>query len=181
MSSNRRDLVRRQFDLTWSLLDLHLTELVAEDFVWEPAQHCGTMRQDTGGTWVADFAESEPHPIPVPTIGWVTWHLGWWWTAALDHARGRKPRGHDEIPWPGVGEATIDWVRGLRAEWIAVLDQLSDEDLDSTASFPWPEEAGRTVADTVAWVNAELMKNTAEIGQLRVLRAATSHSTTDAP
>nr|WP_308213084.1 hypothetical protein [Nocardia amikacinitolerans] len=32
--------------------------------------------------------------------------------------------------------------------------------------------AGLTVTHLAAWVNAELMKNAAEIGQLRLLRAA---------
>ncbi len=38
--------------------------------------------------------------------------------------------------------------------------------------FPWDDDAGRTVADTVLWVTVELTKNIAEIGQLRLLRAA---------
>ncbi|QRN81399.1 MAG: DinB family protein, partial [Nocardiopsis sp. BM-2018] len=31
---------------------------------------------------------------------------------------------------------------------------------------------GKTNAHTAAWVNSELMKNAAEVGQLRMLRAA---------
>jgi hypothetical protein len=44
--------------------------------------------------------------------------------------------------------------------------------LDRPSSFPWPSDAGRTVAHTALWVNIELTKNVAEIGQLRLLRAA---------
>jgi len=33
MSVSRRDLLRWQFDLTWSLLDLHLERLKPEDFL----------------------------------------------------------------------------------------------------------------------------------------------------
>jgi hypothetical protein len=65
-------------------------------------------------------------------------------------------------------------LRGLRENWLAVLDRLTDADLDATAPFPWPEDSERTVAHMVAWVNSELMKNAAEIGQLRLLRAASS-------
>jgi hypothetical protein len=53
-----------------------------------------------------------------------------------------------------------------------VLDGFSDADLDKAAPFPWTDEPERTIADMVAWVNVELTKNTAEIGQLRLLRAA---------
>ncbi|WP_422395020.1 hypothetical protein [Nocardia vulneris] len=38
-------------------------------------------------------------------------------------------------------------------------------------TFSWPDEGGKSVAHTLAWVNAELMKNAAEIGQLRLLHA----------
>lgn len=41
-----------------------------------------------------------------------------------------------------------------------------------SATYPWGDASGMTVAHTVAWVNAELMKNVSEIGQLRRLWAA---------
>jgi hypothetical protein len=65
-------------------------------------------------------------------------------------------------------------LRDLRREWLSVLDRLTDTDLDTTAPFPWPPDTDRTVAHTVAWVNAELMKNAAELGQLRLLHLATT-------
>nr|BFE99344.1 hypothetical protein GCM10020241_10200 [Streptoalloteichus tenebrarius] len=110
----------------------------------------------------------------MPTIAWLTWHVGWWWSVTLDHVNGRRPRERTEIRWPGPGEPTIDWLRALRVEWIAALDRMTDAELDAPAWFPWPEGSGQVVAHTVAWVNAELMKNAAEIGQLRLLRAASA-------
>jgi hypothetical protein len=169
---SRSDLLQSQFDLTWSLLEYHLDRLEGEDFLWEPAALCWTVRPTADGSWVPDWEDTEPEPIPVPTIGWITWHIGWWWTVTIDHARGRYPRDRTEISWPGDGEKTIAWLRYLRTEWSAVLDGFSDADLDKTAPFPWTNEPERTVADMVAWVNVELTKNTAEIGQLRLLRAA---------
>lgn len=62
---------------------------------------------------------TEPEPVPVPTIGWLTWRIGWWWGTAADRAHGRP--------------------------------------------------------HMTAWVNAELMKNVAEIGQLRLQRAVSAH------
>ncbi|PJE94290.1 damage-inducible protein DinB [Streptomyces carminius] len=174
MESSRRDLLRRQFDLTWALLEYHLERLVEEDFRWEPAAHCWTVRRDPGGRWVPDWAETEPDPVPVPTIAWLSWHIGWWWGTAADHAAGRTPRERTEVVWPGSGRAAVEWLRGLRAEWLVVLDRLTDAELDATAPFPWQGDPARTVADTAAWVNAELMKNAAEIGQLRLLRAASA-------
>ncbi|QFU93449.1 DinB family protein [Amycolatopsis sp. YIM 10] len=172
MSHSRTELLRWQYELTWSLLELHLAELEPDDFGWTTATHHWTMHQDSAGGWTPDWADTEPSPIPVPTLGWVTWHLGWWWSVTLDHLRGRAPRDRADITWPGPGQPTVDWLRGLHAEWTAVLAELTDTGLDAPATFPWPDDPAKTVGHTLAWVNAELMKNTAEIGQLRLLRAA---------
>jgi hypothetical protein len=166
------DLVRWQFDFTWSLAELHLQELAPEDFLWEPARRCWTVRQAPDGSWAPDWEEPEPDPPPVPTIGWVSWHLGWWWTVTLDHLQGRVPHDRTAVAWPGPGAPTVAWLRALRTEWVAVLDRLTAADLRAAAPFPWPADAGLTVAHTLAWVNGELMKNVAELGQLRLQRAA---------
>jgi hypothetical protein len=173
MITTRRDLLRWQFDLTWSLLELHLEQLTPDDLLWEPAAHIWTVRPRGSGTWEADWAETEPDPIPVPTAAWVSWHIGWWWSVTIDHVRSRRPRDREEIGWPGP-DAAVAGLRGLREEWLAALDRLTDRDLDHAAPFPWPDGSGLTLAHTLAWVNAELMKNTAEIGQLRLLRAASA-------
>ncbi|GGO68467.1 DinB family protein [Nonomuraea cavernae] len=174
MSLNRCDLLRWQFDLTWSLFEYHLERLKPDDFLWEPAAHCWTVRHDVAGKWVPDWAETEPDPVPVPTIAWLSWHIGWWWSVTIDHAEQRPPRERAEITWPGDGTSAVEWLRGLRVEWLAVLDRLSDADLDAAAPFPWPKDSEHTVAHMVAWVNTELLKNAAEIGQLRLTRAASA-------
>ncbi len=174
MSLSRGGLLRWQFDLTWSLLELHLEQLTPGDFLWEPATLCWTVRPGAGGVWVPDWREPVPEPSPIPTIGWFTWHIGWWWTVTIDHMQGRVPRDRTEIGWPGDGNAAIGWLRGLRKDWLAVLERLTEADLDVTAPFPWQGTPEWTVAHMVGWVNSELMKNTAEVGQLRLLRAASA-------
>ncbi|NIY67279.1 DinB family protein [Streptomyces malaysiensis] len=173
-ATSRCALLRWQFDLTWSLFEYHLERLEPGDFLWEPAVHCWTVRRAADGSWVPDWAETEPDPVPVPTIGWLSWHIGWWWSVTLDHAEGREPRERTGVGWPGDGEAAIEWLRALRTRWTAVLDRLTEEDLDGIAPFPWDGDPEHTVAHMVAWVNAELMKNATEIGQLRLLRAASA-------
>ncbi|SCL48962.1 DinB superfamily protein [Micromonospora citrea] len=172
MPESSRALLRWQFDLTWALFEHHLERLEPADFLWEPAEHCWTVRRDANGDLVPDWADTEPDPVPVPTIAWLTWHIGWWWTVAVDHLRGRTVRQRTDVAWPGAGGPTVAWLRGLRTEWLDVLDGLTDADLDRTAPFPWQDDSGHTVTHMVAWANAELMKNVAEIGQLRLLRAA---------
>lgn len=160
MALSQRDLLRWQFEMTWSLFEYHLDLLTPDDILWEPKNpNIITMRHN-GTHWERDWPTPEQEATGVATIGWLTWHIGWWWTAASDHVQQREPR---EVEWPGPAKA-IDWLRELHAEW---LDVLKDADLDTPTTFPWPE--GMTVAHTVAWVNSELMKNVAEIGQLRRL------------
>jgi hypothetical protein len=63
---SRGALLRWQFDLTWSLWELHLEQLQPEDFLWEPATRCWTVRPGDEGVWVPDWQEPEPELPPFP-------------------------------------------------------------------------------------------------------------------
>ncbi len=171
MATTSRALLRWQFDLTWSLFEHHLERLEPADFGWEPGGLTWTVRRGPDGGWTPDWADTEPDPVPVPTIAWLTWHVGWWWTTALEHLHGRPLPAREDVDWPGPGAATLSWLRDLRLRWLVLLDGLTDDALDAPTGFPWPPDSGHTAAQLVAWVNAELIKNVAEIGQLRLLRA----------
>jgi hypothetical protein len=160
--------LRWQFDLAWALADLHLSALSEADFLWEPAELCWTVRADPSGVWRPDWADSEPDPIPVPTIGWLTWHIDWWWSVATDHLSGSTPRERTDVTWPGDGSSAVARLRELCTGWRELLSTI---DPTAPSSFPWPADAGLTAGHTALWVNVELTKNIAEIGQLRLLRA----------
>ncbi len=132
------------------------------------------MRPDSSGVWRPDWAEVEPDPLPVPTIGWLTWHIDWWWSTAIDHLTGATPRDRTDVAWPGNGAAAVSRLRELATRWRRLLEGPAAVDLDGPSSYPWGADAGRTVAHTALWVNVELTKNVAEIGQLRMLRAASA-------
>ncbi|MBF6438980.1 DinB family protein [Nocardia cyriacigeorgica] len=172
MPDSRRELLAWQFELTWALADYHLDALSEDDVLATLAPSHWTVHPDADGVWRPDWAETEPDPVPVPTIGWLTWHIDWWWSTALDQVRGRALRSRASVHWPGTGAAAVARIRQLHTDWLAALNALTDADLDAPVAYPWPSEAGLTVAHLVAWVNAELMKNIAEIGQLRMIRAA---------
>lgn len=165
--------LRRQFDLAWALTDLHLSALSDGDHLWEPGPLVWTVHEDSAGRWWPDFAEVEPDPMPVPTIGWLTWHMIFWWSTALAHLEGQRPTPRTEIDWPGPTEA-VRRIRALHARWSGLLENLTDAELFAPATFPWGPDSGRTLADMALWLNVELTKNAAEIGQLRLLRAASS-------
>jgi hypothetical protein len=166
-----QNLLLDQFDLVWALADLHLETLSEDDFDWAPTPLTWTVRQDAAGDWRPDWADTEPDPIPVPTIAWLTWQIQWYWSVALDHMQGRPPRDRESVLWPGTGAASVSRLRELSAQWRSGLVALSAEDLLAPAAFPWPADSGRTVGHMVSWCNVELTKNVAEIGQLRLIRA----------
>ncbi|MBX9918647.1 MAG: DinB family protein, partial [Mycolicibacterium frederiksbergense] len=128
--------LQRQFDLAWALTDLHLSALSVEDFRWEPTSLVWTMRKDAAGRWCPDWAETEPEPIPVPTIGWISWHIVFWWSSAMDALAGRPARPPTAIAWPGPADA-VEVIRALHAQWREVLAGLSPADLDAPCAFPW--------------------------------------------
>ncbi|MBP2370992.1 DinB family protein [Pseudonocardia parietis] len=171
-------VLRNQFELVWALAEVHLATLTDDDLLWVPATNHWTVRRGDDGSWLPDWdldeAGREPDPVPALTGAWVSWHLGWWWTTAHDHLRGLDPPRREDVHWPGSATGTIEWLRGLADDWRALLVDLGNDTnaLDVPAPFPWPPDSGHSVGDTLAWANAELMKNIAELGQLRMLHTA---------
>ncbi|MFI0356782.1 DinB family protein [Actinomadura sp. 9N407] len=176
MTVPRVDLLVRQLDIAWSLLEYHLKDLDDVVCLWEPAPHCWTVRPDDHGRWVADWQVPEPDPVPAVTIAWVTWHIGFWWTTTIGHCFGSGAPEREAITWPGGAAAMADWLRGLNEAWRVRLRDLSDADLDSTdrtAGLPWGRDL--TLAEVAGWVSIELTKNVAEVGLIRNLHGALGH------
>lgn len=153
-----RHVLRQQLDLAWSLGDLyHLPAVTEENAFWAPSANLCTVLAD--GT--VEMPDETSSPIPTPTVAWLLWHITWWWANAHRWAANEAGVSWDEHPWAGSAEAAVAQVRELHSSWVGVLDAA---DLDAPASGPWPD--GATFARLAGWLNLELMKNVAEIGQL---------------
>lgn len=157
--------------MSWSLLELHLSDLTDEECLWEPAAFCWTVRRDADGQWVPDWEQPEPEPFPIPSIAWLTWHIGYWWLTTYDQAFGVGSLHREDVMWPGSADATVSWLRDRKTEWSDALATLDDSDLDSTERSGYFMRGTRPFGYVVAWVNSELMKNAAEIGLIRNLCA----------
>ncbi|AZK95773.1 MULTISPECIES: DinB family protein [Streptomyces] len=176
-ASARAALLAGQLDMVWALFEYHLPGLDFDDHLWEPAPGAWNVRPDGAGRWVPDWQVPEPDPVPTTSIGWLSWHIGYWWTVTLRHCFGDGAPAREEIFWPGGAGATADWLRGLKDEWRAELLRLTDEDLDSTgrtAGLPLFGDTVLTLAETASWVNFELAKNVSEIGLTVRLRRASA-------
>ena len=162
MSDRACEALVWQFEMTWALAERHLLPALTDDMcLWEPAPGAWTVRR-VDGVWVPDWSEVEPDPAPATSIAWVSWQIAWWWSETLARAEGGAPPGREGVAWPGSAEGVRAQLRGLAGRWRTVLAGLDAETLARPSVFPWPE--ARPFAMTVAWVNAELMKNLAEIG-----------------
>lgn len=164
MDASRLGLLRWQLSMTWSLAEIHLAGLTDPFCRWSPTPGCLGVRPDAAGRWWADWGE-DPDSAPGVTAGWITWHLGWWWSSALEHAEGRPPPPREEVSWPGTAAGAVEWLTALHERWSAVLHAWVDVDLDRPCAYPW--DTPRPWAVGAAWVNSELMKNVSEIGVLR--------------
>ncbi|MEO7511249.1 MAG: DinB family protein [Gemmatimonadaceae bacterium] len=170
MSSEIREVLSRQYETAWLLADYHLKDLSTEECLWRPAQAGLHVHQGMEGHWVADWPEHERYDLGPPSIGWLTWHLGFWWSMVLDHSFGDGTLSRERVEWPGSAGEVRTLVRRLDLQWRGVLERVTDEELRSTEPTRWPLQ-GRPFRDIVAWVNIELAKNAAEIGYARFLHA----------
>ncbi|MAK81970.1 DinB family protein [Phenylobacterium sp.] len=163
-----------QFRTAWTLCDYHLKDLTTEECQWRPAVRGLHIDRDDQGRWRADWPDHEGYDLGPPSIGWLTWHLGFWWSMALDHNFGAGELTREDIHWPGDAQACRNWIYGLKDRWAAELEVLDEATLASTARTRWPF-TDRPLGDVIAWANVELTKNAAEIGYARFLYAASDH------
>ncbi len=164
MDTDSLSIARWQFRMAWRLADdFHLDRLTDDVCLWQPHPNSWTVRETATGRWAADWAEPEPVDPPPPSVGWLTWHILWWWSDALDVLSGGRAGLRTDVSWPGMAQGVVAQLRRLSDQWDAATRDLDNEEaLHRPAAFPWREE--RPLIYTIAWVPVELMKNVAEIG-----------------
>jgi hypothetical protein len=170
-----RDYLVRQLDTAWQLTSYHLNGLTTAECLWRPAAVGLHVWTEEDGHWRADWPDREEYDIGPPSIGWITWHMGFWWSMVLDHSFGAGTLTREQVLWPGTAEEVRAWLEGLHSEWRGALDRLDDAALQSTEHTRWPF-TDRPFGHVIAWANVELTKNAAEIGYARFLYAVRSTS-----
>ena len=163
-----RRYLLRQFETAWKLAAYHLDGLTTEECLWRPAAKGLHVHPGTDGTWRADWPEREGYDIGPASIAWLTWHLIFWWSMALDHSGSPATLARENVTWPGNAADVRKSIESLQARWLAMLEYLDDEDLQSVQRTRWPFR-DRPFGDVVAWANIELTKSAAEIGYVRFL------------
>lgn len=165
-----RDALNFQLQISWQLLDIHLTDLKDEEYHWRPAAR-GLHVSNESGIWRADWPESEAYDIGPANIAWLTWHIMYWWSMALDHSFGNGTLSREDVSCPGNIKETRETITHLRSKWDAEVAKLSDDELLSSEQTRWPFK-DMPFHKLAGWLNLELMKNAAEIGYCRFLYAS---------
>ena len=168
--SSDRNVLMRQLDTAWKLAQFHLDGLTIEECLWRPAPVGLHVRQPDKGEWQADWPDREGYDIGPPSIAWITWHIGFWWSMVLDHSFGAATLSRESVRWPGDADGVRRWIGELQTHWRREVTNMTDAELRSTSRTRWPF-TGRPFTDVIAWVNIELTKNAAEIGYTRFLFA----------
>ena len=168
--SRERELLVGQLDLAWRLLEIHFEGLTTQECLWRPAERGLHVHRADDGRWLADWPNREDYDIGPPSIAWITWHIGYWWSMVLDHSFGARTLSREQVTWPGDVDAVRSWLSSLRDRWRARLEELTDAELQSRDRASWPY-VDRPFSDVAAWVNVELTKNAAEIGYARFVYA----------
>jgi len=165
-----RGVLLRQLDTAWKLASYHLATLTTEECLWRPAARGLHVRQAADGRSLADWPEHEGYDLGPPSIAWLTWHAGFWWSMVLDRSFGGGSLAREDVCWPGSADGVRDWLGQLHDQWLGSIERLSDVELRADERTLWPFR-DRPFGDVVAWVNVELSKNAAEIGYVRFLHA----------
>lgn len=161
-----RQLLLDQLGMTWGFADRFVWPQVDLALcTWEPSKNCVTVRAQ-GDRWSADWPDEEGSPLPEATVGWLLWHIDWWWGNALRACRGLASGRASRHLWDGS-------VQTIEATKLAWEEMLRATPLDKMIEGLMPEP--KPLWFVAGWVNFELTKNVSEIHQLINRRANTAN------
>ena len=167
--------LKRLSDTVWERTRRRLDGLTDEEYRWEPAPGCWSIRERRDGT---SFHEWAPivHPDPFTTLAWRLWHL-------IDmYGEDRAPRWLDVPPQgeaveeaapdptpPSTAADTLDQLDHTHTRWDAHLALVDDERLDALIGPVGGEYGDSTRAGYVLHMLDEFIHHGAEISMLRDL------------
>ncbi len=172
MTSERDDLISLS-DYVWQRLRDRLSGLTDEEYLWEPAPGCWSIRPGTDGVWRADRVVPPPDPEPVTTIAWRVCHIG---DDVLGDERNATWIGITPEPQPtpaGKPAAAAEALVRLEDNygyWRRCLEQVGDLDAEVGAvGGPYGHTTRRSF---VLHELDEFIHHSAEVGVLRDLYRA---------
>lgn len=159
-----RAALERQLAIEWRFAsDYILGQSVEELALWKPTANSVTVHSTDSG-WVADWPDEEADEVAPATIGWLLWHIEWWWANTLATVNGGTQIAPAEFRWSGGADRIAD----LKRQWDEVL---ATRNLGELVRWVMPEP--QPLGAIAGWVNFELAKNLSEINQLAMIHTCT--------
>jgi hypothetical protein len=162
-----------QLDAHWrGQLRPHLEGMTDEEYLWEPAPDCWTIRPHEKG-FIADWAWPAPEPAPFTTIAWRLFHMA---GPCLD-MRTRELFGGETVDWdtyptPGTVADCLALLDDGYARWTSAIRALGDERILEPMGPNAGEYAAEPFLGIVLHNNRELIHHGAEVALLRDLYRA---------
>lgn len=169
MSRVISELLSRQHAIAWRLASYHLDKLSTGECLWRPSSKGLHVAVGAEG-WRGEWPQHEGYDLGPPSIAWLLWHIGYWWSMAINHSFEDASLARDVIICPGESGEARAWLGSLHNRWTELFAALDDEELLSATRTRFPFK-DRPFADVAAWVNMELTKNASELGYARFLYA----------
>ncbi len=160
-------------DYVWSRVRTRLEGLSQDEYLFEPAAGCWSVRPTDGGGWRVERTLPTPDPAPVTTVAWRLWHLG------SECFAGYTSTGLGD--WP-LAVTDRDWYENVD-DALAALDQgwaafrsglggLGEDGMWRALGDDWGPYAKDTWAALVLHAQDELSHHGAELALLRDLYRA---------
>lgn len=157
-----------QFHDTWQLLTYHLQTLSTEECLWRPSKQGPHIFLGEDDQWRGNWPVKEQYDTGPTSIGWISWHIIFWWSMVLNHSFGDQSLQVKDVTWPGDADSLRARLLELRNEWVEAIKKLAGKELMAKTKTRWPVK-DKPFSAIVGWANMELMKNTAELGYIRFL------------
>ena len=173
------ELLAAQMDEVYGRLRRRLEGLGDDEYFWEPVPGCWAVRRDGSGGWVTDYAEPDPDPPPLTTIGWRLVHLADCKLVYHEWAFGERRLTFPDLATPGTAAGAVARLEEGQGLLRAALAGLGDEELDGPRWTNWGE---RWPAWRVLWTMIDHdAHHGGEIGCLRDLYRVTAGAGTPPP
>jgi len=169
------DLLKMQLRHAWVNARWVLEGLDDEEYGWEPAPLCWSVRRRGpdvrgwgAGEWVCEDRWPPPDPLPVTTIAWRVVHLAAWTEVYLDWTFGGATALIQDFDVPGDCAGGLAWLHGAQDRFMAAVDDLDDATAFALRPAHWGESV--PIAHLVTSMLTEHVHHIAEVGALRDVR-----------
>ena len=167
-----REDVLDQLDFYWDQWRPHLDGLTDEEYFWEPAPGCWSVRPTDRGHEF-DFAFPEPTPPPFTTIAWRLCHIA-------DHVLAMRVSNHfgdgsyriDHTHYPAGATVALKHLDHQHRQWRDCIGGMDAEAWSRPVGAAEGPFADRPYLALVLHLNRELIHHGAEVSLLRDLYRA---------